>query len=63
MSSVFQSASRNYTHVDILSGDWPTDATSNLDASQLDALRRILTKQLAIIQGPPGTGMFHSQLL
>ncbi|CAL8578209.1 hypothetical protein XPA_004006 [Xanthoria parietina] len=63
MSSVFQSASRNYTHVDILSGDWPTDATSNLDASQLDALRRILTKQLAIIQGPPGTGKTHVSIV
>lgn len=30
-----------------------------LDASQYDALRRILTKELAIIQGPPGTGKTH----
>ncbi|KAL9037151.1 MAG: hypothetical protein Q9180_003883 [Flavoplaca navasiana] len=57
MSAVFQSGSGTYTHVDILDGDWPNDATSNLDASQLAALRRILTKELAIVQGPPGTAM------
>ena len=32
---------------------------SNLDSSQTDALRRILTKRLAIVQGPPGTGKTH----
>ena len=31
-------------------------ATSDLDASQLDALHRILANRLAIVQGPPGTG-------
>jgi helicase required for RNAi-mediated heterochromatin assembly 1 len=30
--------------------------TSSMDSSQVDALRRILTKELAIVQGPPGTG-------
>ncbi|XDG08156.1 hypothetical protein ABKA04_007771 [Annulohypoxylon sp. FPYF3050] len=29
---------------------------TNLDNSQLDAVNRILTKELAIVQGPPGTG-------
>ena len=29
---------------------------TELDGSQVDALRRILTKKLAIVQGPPGTG-------
>lgn len=29
---------------------------TNLDNSQLEAVHRILTKELAIIQGPPGTG-------
>lgn len=44
-----------YENVDILNG-WPSQPTSDLDASQLAALRRILTKRLAIVQGPPGTG-------
>ncbi|KAL8844844.1 MAG: hypothetical protein Q9176_000944 [Flavoplaca citrina] len=59
MSAVSQSGSGTYTHVDILDGEWPNDATSNLDASQMAALRRILTKELAIVQGPPGTGKTH----
>ncbi|KAI5918453.1 P-loop containing nucleoside triphosphate hydrolase protein [Camillea tinctor] len=29
---------------------------TNLDNSQLEAVHRILTKELAIVQGPPGTG-------
>lgn len=29
---------------------------TSLDESQLDALNRIMTKEIAIIQGPPGTG-------
>lgn len=41
--------------VDIL-GQWPTLTGSQLDASQIAAVRRILGKKLAIIQGPPGTG-------
>ena len=39
--------------------EWPELPDSNLDRSQLTALRRILTKRLAIIQGPPGTGKTH----
>ncbi|KAL8916896.1 MAG: hypothetical protein Q9172_006060 [Xanthocarpia lactea] len=60
MSSIFQASSGRHTHVDILNGEWPHDTTSDLDASQLEALRRILTKELAIIQGPPGTGTLQS---
>ena len=44
-----------YENVNILK-NWPKMAQSNLDKTQLEALERILTKQLAIIQGPPGTG-------
>ena len=44
-----------YENVDILK-DWPSQPHSDLDASQLAALRRVLTKRLAIVQGPPGTG-------
>lgn len=39
--------------------DWPQDSPPVLDGSQFEALRRILTKQVAIIQGPPGTGKTH----
>ncbi|KAK3676923.1 hypothetical protein LTR78_003127 [Recurvomyces mirabilis] len=35
---------------------WPAQPSSDMDASQLAALRRMLTKKLAIIQGPPGCG-------
>ena len=44
-----------YENIDILR-NWPKEAQSNLDKTQLEALERILTKQLAIVQGPPGTG-------
>ncbi|KXL47135.1 hypothetical protein M433DRAFT_64459 [Acidomyces richmondensis BFW] len=44
-----------YTNVNMLH-EWPVQPSSDLDASQLDALRRLLTKRLAICQGPPGTG-------
>ena len=33
----------------------PPQITS-MDSSQMEALRRLLSKQLAIVQGPPGTG-------
>jgi helicase required for RNAi-mediated heterochromatin assembly 1 len=37
-------------------GQWPTLTGSQLDASQIAAVRRILGKKVAVIQGPPGTG-------
>lgn len=43
---------QTYENVDVLR-QWPKRPTSELDASQLQALRRILTKRLAIVQGPP----------
>ncbi len=46
---------KDFRNVDVLE-NWPEDVESDLDASQIDALRRILTKRLAIVQGPPGTG-------
>lgn len=49
---------QTYENVDILA-NWPAQPQSPLDASQLAALRRILTKRLAIVQGPPGTGKTH----
>ena len=48
----------DFVNVNVLD-DWPRTNPSVLDASQFEALRRILTKRLAIIQGPPGTGKTH----
>ena len=56
MTSVFtNNRNETYENVDTLNG-WPAQPQSDLDQSQTAALRRILTKKLAIIQGPPGTG-------
>jgi len=41
--------------IDILQ-PWPKDITTSMDSTQIEALKRILTKSLAIVQGPPGTG-------
>lgn len=59
MTSVFtNNKNETYDKVDTLHG-WPNQPQSNLDQSQTSALRRILTKKLAIVQGPPGTGKTH----
>lgn len=56
MSGVFtNNKHETYDNVDTIR-DWPTNPQSELDKSQTAALRRILTKKLAIVQGPPGTG-------
>ena len=47
-----------YANVNVLD-EWPELPNSSLDESQTSALRRILTKRLAIVQGPPGTGKTH----
>ncbi|RMX99897.1 hypothetical protein D0868_09301 [Hortaea werneckii] len=47
-----------YEAVDVINA-WPAQPPSDLDASQLAALQRILAKRLAIVQGPPGTGKTH----
>jgi helicase required for RNAi-mediated heterochromatin assembly 1 len=47
--------SGNFQNVNILQ-DWLSSNSHGLDSSQSRALRRILTKRLAIVQGPPGTG-------
>ncbi|KAL8698874.1 MAG: hypothetical protein Q9224_001651 [Gallowayella concinna] len=59
LSSVLPASSGKYDHVNILDNQWSEKATSDLDASQMDALHRILSKELAVIQGPPGTGKTH----
>lgn len=55
---LYPSENKTYSNVDIID-DWPSEVPPVLDASQFEALRRILTKRLAIIQGPPGTGKTH----
>lgn len=35
---------------------------TSLDDSQMEALERIISKELAIIQGPPGTGKTHTSI-
>ena len=43
--------------IDIMNDDaWPSEKKSDLDQSQLDAVKMALTQELSIIQGPPGTG-------
>ncbi|KAL8813625.1 MAG: hypothetical protein Q9200_000107 [Gallowayella weberi] len=59
LSSVIQTSSGEYHHVNILDSQWAENGVSDLDASQMEALHRILSKELAIIQGPPGTGKTH----
>lgn len=55
LSSLFPGCGEAILDVDILT-QWPSDLPSQLDSSQMEALRRIITKRLAIVQGPPGTG-------
>lgn len=63
LSSAFPGTGDKFSHIDLLDGHWPEEPTSDLDASQLEALRRILTKELAIVQGPPGTGKTYVSVL
>lgn len=59
MSSIFKAnAQQTFENIDILK-QWPIQARSDLDESQLEALQRILTNKLAVVQGPPGTGKTH----
>lgn len=40
-------------------GQWPPCAKFKLDESQFNAFRAALTKQMVIIQGPPGKIVMH----
>ncbi|KAE9974000.1 hypothetical protein BLS_003320 [Venturia inaequalis] len=51
-----------FDNVDIIN-DWPKNANASLDKSQESALRRIMTKGVAIVQGPPGTGKTHVSVM
>jgi helicase required for RNAi-mediated heterochromatin assembly 1 len=39
--------------------EWPVIQGNTMDESQMEALKRIITRKLAIVQGPPGTGKTH----
>ncbi|KAL8716320.1 MAG: hypothetical protein Q9220_000225 [cf. Caloplaca sp. 1 TL-2023] len=62
LSSLFPGTGTKYSHIDVLGGPWPDDPSCELDTSQVAALRRILDKELAIVQGPPGTGMWDPRM-
>jgi helicase required for RNAi-mediated heterochromatin assembly 1 len=63
MRSIFKHDSiSSYENVDVLN-DWPEEPSTSLEQTQLHALKRILTKRLAIIQGPPGTGKTHVSIM
>ncbi|KAK6086018.1 helicase required for RNAi-mediated heterochromatin assembly 1 [Seiridium cupressi] len=54
---------RSYENYNVLGGI-PSDIGqyTSLDNSQLQAVHRILTKELAIVQGPPGTGKTYTSV-
>lgn len=62
LSTLFQSGGKDVLNVDILA-EWPNHLPSQLDVSQMEALRRIIAKRLAIVQGPPGTGKTHVSVI
>ncbi|KAI5796314.1 DEAD box helicase, partial [Peziza echinospora] len=43
--------------------EWPPVDKDDMDANQLNALKRMITKRLAIVQGPPGTGKTYTSVL
>ena len=59
---MFPTGGKEALNVDILQ-EWPLELPSGLDASQIEALKRMLSKRLAIIQGPPGTGKTHVSVI
>ncbi|CAD8149388.1 unnamed protein product [Paramecium pentaurelia] len=48
--------------IDVLNESWP-DMESTLDNSQLKAIKLILSKEVALIKGPPGTGKTYCGVL
>lgn len=43
--------------------EWPSGADLNLDESQFEAFQAALTKQMVVIQGPPGMNRLISPCL
>lgn len=54
--------SEQYSSVNVLQS-WPEKLPTSLDHSQEDAVKRIITKRLAVVQGPPGTGKVVEKLI
>lgn len=54
-SLVSMEESADFENVNVLES-WPATSSHSLDKSQSKALKRMLTKELAVVQGPPGTG-------
>ena len=53
---------RKYSDVKILCHEWPSLEDTDLDASQLRAMKMALTQEVVVIQGPPGTGKTYMGL-
>jgi len=51
-----------FTRCNVLE-EWPPVSKEDMDAYQLNALKRMITKRLAIVQGPPGTGKTYTSVL
>ena len=62
LSKLFTAAAQDILNINILQ-DWPTNLPTNLDKYQMDALKRILSKRLAVVQGPPGTGKTYVSVI
>ena len=52
-----QQSSKPVLEINVLNPlEWPKACDTELDQSQLDAIKVALTQEIAVIQGPPGTG-------
>jgi helicase required for RNAi-mediated heterochromatin assembly 1 len=54
-SLVSMEEASNFQNVNVLE-EWPPNNSTSLDNSQSRALKRMLTRKVAVVQGPPGTG-------
>lgn len=65
LSKIFRSSpdARGYEYERTDLRRFPMNPPTTLDESQLESLKRILTKRLALVQGPPGTGKTHVSVM
>ncbi|TGZ78281.1 P-loop containing nucleoside triphosphate hydrolase protein [Ascodesmis nigricans] len=67
LSTIFPDSinKEKFAEVPILE-EWPDlkdpDAKTSMDATQMEALKAILTKEIAVVQGPPGTGKTYTSV-
>ena len=52
----YPKCARKYSSIKILCHEWPSLEDTDLDESQLRAMKMALTQEVVVIQGPPGTG-------